>query len=114
MYMQIPREQGINGNACLHQVAVALKYGISNLNFISQTEKERFNIVVILAARNNTKFNVFQFVSLDLKEIESDSHFFENQEVIEEESQGKIPMSTPLDSPQIYWTTMNVAIPDVL
>ena len=53
---------GINGNACLHQVAVALKYGISNLNFIPQTAKERFNIIAILAARNNTKFSVFQFV----------------------------------------------------
>lgn len=42
MYMQIPREQGINGNACLHQVEVALKYGISNLNFIPQTAKERY------------------------------------------------------------------------
>jgi len=114
MHMQIPREQGINGNACLHQVAVALKYGISNLNFISQTAKERFNIDVIQAARNNTKFNVSQFVSLDLKEIESDSHFFGNQEVIEEEPQAKIPMSTPLDSPQRYWTTMNAVIPDVL
>ena len=65
--MQIPREQGINGNACFHQVAVALKYGISNLNFISQTAKERFNIDVILASRKNTKFNVFQFVSLGFK-----------------------------------------------
>ena len=62
MYMQIPREQGINGNVCLHQVAVALKYGISILNFIPQTAKERFNIIAILAARNNTKFSVFQFV----------------------------------------------------
>lgn len=62
MYMQIPGEQGINGNVCLHQVAVALKYGISNLNFIPQTAKERFSIIAILAARNNTKFSVFQFV----------------------------------------------------
>ena len=90
-------QQGINGNACLHQVAVALKYGISNLNFIPQTAKERFNIA-ILAARNNTKFNVSQFVSLDLKEIESDSHFFGNQKVIEE-PQAKIPMSTSMNSP---------------
>ena len=34
-------QQGMNGNACPHQAAVALKFGINSLNVIPQTAKER-------------------------------------------------------------------------
>ena len=107
----MPAGYKINGNACPHQAAVALKYGISHLNFIPQTAKERFNIAIV-AAGNNTKFNVSQFVSLHQKEIESDPHFFGDQEEMDEEPQVKIPTSTSLDSPRRHSTT-NAAIPAV-
>lgn len=55
--------QGMNGNACPHQAAVALKFGINNINFVPQTANERFNLA-ILAVGNNKHFSVTQFVSL--------------------------------------------------
>ena len=72
-------EQGMNGNACPHQAAVALKFGLNNINFIPQTAKERFNLA-ILAVGTNNNFSVTQFVSLHQKEIESNPHFSQEQE----------------------------------
>ena len=68
-------QQGMNGNACPHQAAVALKFGTNNLNFVPQTANERFNLA-ILAVGSNKNFSVAQFVSLHQKEIESNPHFY--------------------------------------
>lgn len=61
-------QQGVNGNACSHQAAVALKFGINNANFIPQTANETFNLAT-LAVGSNNNFRVTQFVSLNQKEI---------------------------------------------
>ena len=66
--------QGVNGNACPHQAAVALKFGINNVNFIPQTANDRFNLAT-LALGSNRNFTVTQFVSLHQKEIESNPDF---------------------------------------
>ena len=67
-------QQGLNGNACPHQAAVALKFGINNINFIPQTANERFNLAT-LAVGSNQNFRVSQFVSLHQKEIENNPDF---------------------------------------
>ena len=67
-------QQGVNGNACPHQAAVALKFGINNANFIPQTANERFNLAA-LAVGSNNNFRVTQFVSLHQKEIENNPDF---------------------------------------
>ena len=78
--------QGMNGNACPHQAAVALKFGTNNLNFVPQTANERFNLA-ILAVGSNKNFSVAQFVSLHQKEIESNPHFYRDQEKDHKEQQ---------------------------
>ena len=82
--------QGTSGNACPHQAAVALKFGISNINFVPQTAKERFNLA-ILAVGNNNNFSVTQFVSLHQKEIESSPHFYKDQDKDHDEQQVILP-----------------------
>ena len=67
-------QQGVNGNACPHQAAVALKFGTNNANFIPQTANERFNLAA-LAVGSNNNFRVTQFVSLHQKEIENNPDF---------------------------------------
>ena len=75
-------QQGVNGNACPHQAAVALKFGINNVNFIPQTAKERFNLAT-LAVGSNQSFSVAQFVSLHQKEIENNTNFSGDYEMEE-------------------------------
>ena len=89
-------KQGMNGNACPHQAAVALKFGINNINFIPQTAKERFNLA-ILAVGSKNNFSVTQFVSLHQKEIESNHHLYRDQEK-DEEPQILLPMSGSLEN----------------
>jgi len=76
-------QQGVNGNACPHQAAVALKFRINNTNFIPQTANERFNLAA-LAVRRNHNFRVTQLVSLHQKEIESNPDFSGECEMEEE------------------------------
>ena len=75
-------QQGVNGNARPHQAAVALKFGINNVNFIPQTAKERFNLAT-LAVGSNQSFSVAQFVSLHQKEIENNTNFSGDYEMEE-------------------------------
>ena len=97
--------QGTSGNACPHQAAVALKFGISNINFVPQTAKERFNLA-ILAVGNNNNFSVTQFVSLHQKEIESSPHFYKDQDKDHDEQQVILP-SMPADSQESISTETN-------
>ena len=76
-------QQGVNGNACSHQAAVALKFGTNNANFIPQTANERFNLAT-LAVGSNNNFRVTQFVSLHQKEIENNPDFSGECEIEEE------------------------------
>ena len=76
-------QQGANGNACSHQAAVALKFGINNANFIPQTANERFNLATLAVGSNNS-FRVTQFVSLQQKEIENNPDYSGDCEIEEE------------------------------
>ena len=76
-------QQGVNGNAGSHQAAVALKFGIKNVNFIPQTANETFNLAT-LAVRSNNNFRVAQFVSLHQKELENNQDFSGDCEIEEE------------------------------
>ena len=97
--------QGTSGNTCPHQAAVALKFGTSNINFVPQTAKERFNLA-ILAVGNNNNFSVTQFVSLHQKEIESSPHFYKDQDKDHDEQQVILP-SMPADSQESISTETN-------
>ena len=97
--------KGTNGNVCPHQAAVALKFGISNINFVPQTAKERFNLA-ILAVGNNNNFSVIQFVSLHQKEIGSRPHFYKDQDKDHDEPQVILP-SMPDDSQESISTETN-------
>ena len=97
--------QGTSGNACPHQTAVALKFGISNINSVPQAAKERFNLA-ILAVGNNNNFSVTQFVSLHQKEIESSPHFYKDQDKDHDEQQVILP-SMPADSQESISTETN-------
>ena len=44
--------QGRNGNACPHQAAVALKYGVNNPNFVPQTAKQRLKLAILAYGDN--------------------------------------------------------------
>ena len=85
--------QGVNGNACPHQAAVALKFGINNVNFIPQTANDRFNLAT-LAVGSNRNFSVTQFVSLHQKEIESNPDFSGDCEM----EQDTLPPLTVIDT----------------
>ena len=100
-------QQGVSGNACPHQAAVALKLRINNINFIPQTAKERFNLA-ILAIGDKKNFSVGQFVSLHQKEIESKPPFYGDQEK-DEEQQTLLPMP---DSPETETMETNDGIID--
>ena len=100
-------QQGVSGNACPHQAAVALKLRINNINFIPQTAKERFNLA-ILAIGDKKNFSVGQFVSLHQKEIESKPPFYGDQEK-DEEQQTLLPMP---DSPETETMDTNDGIID--
>ncbi|RMX38895.1 hypothetical protein pdam_00025081, partial [Pocillopora damicornis] len=100
-------QQGVSGNACPHQAAVALKLRINNINFIPQTAKERFNLA-ILAIGDKKNFSVGQFVSLHQKEIESKPPFYGDQEKGEEQ-QTLLPMP---DSPETETMETNDGIID--
>ena len=76
-------QQGVNGNACSHQAAVALKFGINNANFIPQTAHERFNLGTLAVGRNNN-FRVTKFVSLHQNEIENNPDCSGDCEIEEE------------------------------
>ena len=51
--------QGVNGNACPHQAAFTLKFGINKANFISHTAKERFKLATPVVG-SNKNFRVTQ------------------------------------------------------
>ena len=76
-------QKGVNGNACSHQAAVALKFGINNANFIPQTANERFNLAT-LAVGSSHSFRVTQFVSLHQKGIENNPDYSGDCEIEEE------------------------------
>ena len=76
-------QQGVNGNACSHQAAVALKCGINNANFIPQTANERLNLAT-LAVGSKNNFRVTQLVNLCQKEIENNPDFYGDCEIEEE------------------------------
>ena len=76
-------QQGVNGNACPHLAAVALKFGINNANFIPQTANERFNLATLAVGSNKT-FRVTQFVSLHQKELENNPDLSGDCEMEEE------------------------------
>jgi len=69
-------------------------------NFILQTAKDRFNLAT-LAVRNNENLNVAQFVSLHQKAIESNPHYFGDEEM--EDDIETLPSTTDsAGSPEMY------------
>ena len=81
--------RGENGIACAHQAAVALQYGGSNLNFIPQSPRERYNLAV-LAIGENPQLNVATFVQLHEKPHCSVNIVADN-EGMDEHGHDKIP-----------------------
>ena len=96
----------MNGNDCPHQAVVALKFGTNNLNFIPQTAKDRFNLAT-LAVGNNTNLNVPQFVGLHQKEIESNAHFYGDDEM-EDDKETLPTMTDSSGSPEMYKHVDNI------
>ena len=73
------------------------EFGISNINFVPQTAKERFNLA-ILAVGNNNNFSAIQFVS--------SPHFYKDQDKDHDEQQVILP-SMPADSQESISTETN-------
>ena len=60
--------EGQTGTPYMHQAAVALKYGGSNLNFIPQSPEEQYNLAV-LAIGDNYHLNATKFTHLSLGKL---------------------------------------------
>ena len=58
---------GSNGNPCVHQAAVALKYGIAGINFIPQRPEERIRLAK-LAIGDHKELHLQKFVHLHQNE----------------------------------------------
>lgn len=70
--------QGSNGNACPHQAAVALIFGLKNPKFIPQSARERYKLAV-LAMGDSPVLSVSRFVRLHQEQIEQNTDFISEQ-----------------------------------
>jgi hypothetical protein len=76
---------GENGNSCPHQTAVALKFGISNSNFIQTNHSDKYKLAV-LAIGEHPDLCAEKFADIHQKEFDFTKTTITQPEVVDQET----------------------------